>query len=103
MAILGAGLAQAVMEVIQVAPIQLGIWTVQIIYPLLGEVAGAAPERPGGRGGRGEGVALPQLFSCVPQLHFTMRNFMTNCFGQRPRQVALRRRHSPTASEMFFQ
>jgi hypothetical protein len=25
------------MEVIQVAPIQVGIWTVQIIYPLLGK------------------------------------------------------------------
>jgi len=25
------------MQVIQVAPIQVGIWTVQIIYPLLGK------------------------------------------------------------------
>ena len=37
MVILGGWPSQAVMEVIQVAPIQVGIWTVQIIYPLLGK------------------------------------------------------------------
>src|SRR5262249_25045780 len=35
-----AGFAQAVTEVIQVAPIHVGIWTVQIIHPLLGILAG---------------------------------------------------------------
>ena len=35
-----AGLTQAVTEVIQVAPMHVRIWTVQIVHPLLGILAG---------------------------------------------------------------